>query len=101
MRRLRYQVATSSDGYIARPNGEFDWIIQDPDIDFNELFASFDTAVIGRRTFETMVPQNGGAMPGIDGFVYSTMLRPAAFTGSREPCCSSTPSSVDNESIRR
>ena len=25
MRRLRYQVATSLDGYIAGPHGEFDW----------------------------------------------------------------------------
>ena len=41
MRRLRYQVATSLDGYIAGPNGEADWIVMDPDIDFDELFAQF------------------------------------------------------------
>ena len=29
MRRLRYQVAASLDGYIAGPNGEFDWIPMD------------------------------------------------------------------------
>ena len=46
MRRLRYQVATSLDGYIAGPNGEFDWIVMDPDIDFAALFAQFDTAVM-------------------------------------------------------
>src|SRR5437868_6697155 len=41
MRRLRYQVAASLDGYIASPNGEFDWIVTDPDIDFAALFAQF------------------------------------------------------------
>ena len=34
MRRVRYVVAMSLDGYIAGPNGEADWIIMDPDIDF-------------------------------------------------------------------
>jgi hypothetical protein len=26
MRRIRYSVAMSLDGYIAGPNGEYDWI---------------------------------------------------------------------------
>ena len=34
-RRVRYQVAMSLDGFIAGPNGEADWIITDPEIDFN------------------------------------------------------------------
>ena len=34
MRRIRYAVATSLDGYIAGPNGEADWIIMDPEIAF-------------------------------------------------------------------
>ena len=34
MRRVRYAVASSLDGYIAGPKGEADWIIMDPDIDF-------------------------------------------------------------------
>ena len=46
MRRLRYQVATSLDGYIASPHGEFDWITMDPDIDFAALMEQFDTAVM-------------------------------------------------------
>jgi dihydrofolate reductase len=41
MRRLRYSVAMSLDGYIAGPNGEYDWIVQDPAIDFVELFKDF------------------------------------------------------------
>lgn len=54
MRRTRYSVAMSLDGYIAGPNGEAEWIIMDPDINFAGLFEQFDTFLIGRRTFEAM-----------------------------------------------
>lgn len=80
MRRLRYQVATSLDRYIAGPNGEADWIVMDPDIDFDELFAQFDTAVMGRKTFLATAQQGGGgAMPGLDVVVFSRTLRPANY----------------------
>ena len=80
MRRLRYQVATSLDGFIAGPQGEFDWIVMDPDIDFAAMGAQFDTAVMGRKTFLTTVQQGAnGAMPRLDVVVYSRTLNPAEY----------------------
>jgi dihydrofolate reductase len=55
MRRLRYCVAASLDGFIAGPNGEYDWIVQDPAFDFAALWAQFDTLLMGRRTFEVAI----------------------------------------------
>jgi dihydrofolate reductase len=75
-RRIRYQVAASLDGYIAGPNGEADWIVMDPDIDFGELFSQFDTFLMGRGTFEGMVRHQGSAaMPGMKVIVFSRTLR--------------------------
>ena len=80
VRRLRYQVATSLDGYIAGPHGEFDWIVMDPDINFAALFAQFDTAVMGRKTFLATLQQGGsGAMPGLEVVVFSRTLHPADY----------------------
>jgi dihydrofolate reductase len=83
-RRLRYQVAVSLDGFIAGPNGEHDWIVMDPAIDFAALFAEFDTAVMGRKTYEVATAQGGtGAMPGLDVVVFSRTLPPASHPGVR------------------
>jgi dihydrofolate reductase len=75
MRRIRYQVAMSLDGYIAGPKGEADWIIMDPEIDFSALFEQFDTFLLGRRTFEMMAGQAGPETPGIKTLVFSRTLR--------------------------
>lgn len=75
MRQVRYAVAASLDGYIAGPQGEADWIIMDPDIDFGEIFDQFDTVLVGRRTFETM-PQGGqGDDSDMKTYVFSRTLK--------------------------
>jgi dihydrofolate reductase len=65
----------SLDGYIAGPNGEADWIVPDPETDFLALMAQFDTLLVGRRTFETMVRAKRTTMPGMRTVVLSTTLR--------------------------
>ena len=83
-RRLRYQVASSLDGFIAGPNGEYDWIVMDPSIDFAALYKGFDTVVMGRKTYEVVTAQGGhGAMPGLDVVVFSRSLSPASYKGVR------------------
>ena len=76
MRRIRYSIAMSLDGFIAGPNGEFDWILTDPEIDFSAMFAQYDTLLIGRKTFIQMQAAGpSGSMPGMDVYVFSRTLR--------------------------
>jgi dihydrofolate reductase len=81
MRRVRYAVAASLDGYIAGPKGEADWIIMNPEIDFRALFKQFDTFLVGRRTFETMARAGRGETPGMKTFVFSRTLRQQDYLG--------------------
>ncbi|KAH8669367.1 dihydrofolate reductase-like domain-containing protein [Ilyonectria robusta] len=55
MPQLRYNVATTLDGYIASSNGSTDWIVEDSSIDFEALYREFDFFVMGRKTYEVMV----------------------------------------------
>jgi dihydrofolate reductase len=74
MRQVRYSVAASLDGFIAGPNGEYDWIPMDPDIDFGALYARFSAIVMGRRSYEaTVAVGEAGAMP-MKAYVYSRTL---------------------------
>ena len=83
-RRLRYQVAASLDGFIARPDGGYDWIVMDPAIDFAALHKEFDTAVMGRKTWEVLAAEGGhGAMPGLEVVVFSRTLPAADHPGVR------------------
>jgi dihydrofolate reductase len=75
MRRVRYVVAMSLDGYIAGPDGEADWIIMDPEIDFRALFEQFDTFLLGRRTFEAIGGESGSGQQGTQTIVFSRTLR--------------------------
>ena len=78
MRKVIYGGAMSLDGFIAGPNGEYDWIVMDPDIDFAALMGGFDTFLIGRKTFEAMRRMGDAAppAPGIRNIVFSRTLRP-------------------------
>lgn len=82
MRRVRYHVACSLDGYIADPHGGFDWIVQDPEIDFEAMAAPFDTLLMGRRTFE-LVAEHGNPWSRMQLVVCSRTLRQEDHPGVR------------------
>jgi dihydrofolate reductase len=74
VRQLRYSVAASLDGYIAAPDGGFDWIPMDPDIDFAAMYAGFSGLVMGRVSYEVFVATGGAPGLSLPTYVYSRTL---------------------------
>lgn len=52
-------IATSIDGFIARPDGSIDWLTergkQAGDTGYDEFMAAIDTVVLGRNTYEKVL----------------------------------------------
>lgn len=74
MRRVRYSVAMSLDGFIADPDGGYDWIVIDPEIDFDAMFKGYDTVLMGRKSYDMAVQPGGYGMPRMKAYVFSRTL---------------------------
>ena len=59
MRKLKLQMQTTIDGFVARPNGKLDWMMFDWDDELkkyvNELIDSSDTILMGRKMTDEFV----------------------------------------------
>lgn len=77
-------IGTSLDGFIARPNGDLDWLPPgggEPH-GYNEFIASVDALVIGRKTFEKVL--TFGAWPYGDKRVVVLSSRPVDLSAAGE-----------------
>ena len=85
MRLVRFGGAMSLDGYIAGPHGEYDWIVMDPEIDFEGTMKQFDTFLIGRKTFDAMgrMGNSSKSTPGIENIVLSRTLKQGDYPNIR------------------
>jgi dihydrofolate reductase len=84
MRIVTYGAACSLDGFIAPPDGSMDWLHFSRDVqDFmNSYWASVDTMLMGRKTWEAAMAMGGGGgggggMGGITTYVFSRTLTSA------------------------
>jgi dihydrofolate reductase len=58
MRKVIYAYLVSVDGYVAGPDGSFDWGEPDPEVHqaFNDMERTLDTHLYGRNVWEVMTP---------------------------------------------
>jgi dihydrofolate reductase len=83
-RKIIVYVATSADGYIARPDGDVEWLNRRPDkVDYGmkAFYRTIDTILLGRKTYDWALAY--WKKKGIKGGMFDTKV--ANFVFSRKP----------------
>jgi len=55
MRKIKLFIASSLDGYIAREDGNIDWLPQSGNSGYDEFYKTIDTVIMGRKTYEQIL----------------------------------------------
>lgn len=60
MKKIKLYIAASLDGYIARPDGDLDWLMEfsnpsKEDYGYKDFFESVDTVIMGGRTYRDII----------------------------------------------
>jgi dihydrofolate reductase len=71
-------VAITLDGFIAGPNGEYDWCFTDADYGMTGFLQSVDTIIMGRKSYEIAV-QYGEPYPDKEVIVFSATIQQTPF----------------------
>lgn len=79
-RKVILYIAMSLDGYIARKNGNIDWLDGDgsesnSDFGYEEFYSSIDTVIMGRKTYDQILTLGEYPYKGTKGYVYTSKER--------------------------
>jgi dihydrofolate reductase len=82
MRKVVLGAGITLDGYIARLDGSVDYLFMPKDYSMAEFFATIDTAVMGRKTFDVAQKMGGGGFGGsMKSYVFSRSQPPGERNG--------------------
>jgi dihydrofolate reductase len=83
VRQVILGLGISLDGYIARPNGALDFLFMPKDYSMAPFFATIDTGIMGRKTFDAA----GGSFndSSMAAYVFPIPNRPANEVVSPSP----------------
>jgi dihydrofolate reductase len=70
MRKLVLNLAVSLDGYIAGPNGEYDWCFTDDDYGMTDFLKSVDATIMGGKSYR-LVAEYGQPYPEFTNYVFT------------------------------
>ena len=80
-RRVIVHIGTSADGYIARPDGDLEWLTSRPApkgfYGMDAFMKSVDTKLLGRKTYEVSLRMGAKFDSGTRTFVFSRHAPPA------------------------
>ena len=83
-KKIIVYIATSADGYIARPDGDVEWLNRRPDtVDYGmkKFYSTIDTILWGRKTYDWVLAYD--KKTGSKGGMFDTKL--ANYVFSRKP----------------
>jgi len=77
MRRVTFGCASSLDNFIARKHHEVDWLLWSDEVAalVSEYWQSFDTVLMGRKTYDVALKSGTPAYPGVKNYVFSRTLK--------------------------
>lgn len=70
MRKIILNVAVSLDGFIAGPNGEYDWCFTDADYGMTDFLSSIDATLMGGKSYRLLL-QYGPPYPAFTNYVFT------------------------------
>ena len=78
MRKVVLGLGISLDGYIARADGAVDFLFMPKDYSMGPFFATIDTAIMGRKTYDDALKMGGGDFSGskMKNYVFSHSQSP-------------------------
>jgi dihydrofolate reductase len=84
MRKVVLGLGISLDGYIARPDGSVDFLFMPKDYSMAPFFATVDTAIMGRKTYDAALKMGGDSFGGspMVSYVMSRTLAPGERNGA-------------------
>jgi dihydrofolate reductase len=87
-RKIIVHIATSADGYIARPDGDLDWLTSRPApkgfYGMPKFTASVDAKLLGRKTFDLSVEMGARFSANDRHYVFSRQPAPASMPAGVE-----------------
>ncbi len=78
MRKIIVYIATSADGYIARPDGDVAWLDRPRtagDYGMGAFYRSIDTVLMGRKTYDVALRLGQDCYPGKKNYIFSRTPR--------------------------
>ena len=83
-RKIIVHIATSADGYIARPNGDLEWLTKRPApkgfYGMGKFMNSIDTKLLGRKTYDLSVQMGAPFGTKTPHYVFSRRPAPASLS---------------------
>ena len=75
MRKIVVYIASSLDGYVARENGDIDWLPEPSESGYDSFYKSVDTVIMGKTTYEQVLTFGSYPYTNKKSFVFSRTNR--------------------------